>query len=167
MKTDIPETDIPETDIPETDIPETDIPETDIPETAIHASYLPWLARVNRQAGTLGPRQTHKFSCSVARGPQPARGGRRCQGPFDATLATLADAVEAIGVNGYRPGWPRCQRLNRSCEIVQRIPKRPQRRFVSFAIGKNGAARHLDHSGACGERTHTLAATFPALMQRS
>jgi hypothetical protein len=83
---------------------------TDIPETAIHASYLPAMAGkgrcADRQAGTLGPRQTHKFSCSVARGPQPARGGRRCQGPFDAALATLADAVEAIGVNGYRPDWP-------------------------------------------------------------
>jgi hypothetical protein len=56
----------------------------------------------DRRAGTLGSRQTHEFSCSVAGGPQPARGGCRCQEPFDATLATLADALEAIRVNGCR-----------------------------------------------------------------
>ena len=55
----------------------------------------------DRPAGTFGSRQTHEFSCSVARGPQPARSGRRCQEAFDATLATLADALEAIGVNGF------------------------------------------------------------------
>ena len=60
----------------------------------------------DRQAGTLGPRQTHELYGSVARGPQPARGGRRCQEPLECpTLATLADALEAIGVNGCRPGW--------------------------------------------------------------
>ena len=75
---------------------------TDIAETAIHTSYLPWLTKVdaligeNRRAGTLGPRQTHEFHCSMAEGPQPARGGRRCQEPLELpTLATLADALES------------------------------------------------------------------------
>ena len=72
-----------------------------------HSRLIPAMAGkgrcADRQAGTLGPRQTDEFSGSVARGPQPARGGRRCQVPLDATLATLADALEAIGVNGRRP----------------------------------------------------------------
>jgi hypothetical protein len=38
----------------------------------------------------------------VAGGPEPARGDRRCQKPLDATLATLADALEAIGAKRYR-----------------------------------------------------------------
>jgi hypothetical protein len=62
----------------------------------------------DRQAGTFGPRQTYQFSCSVARGPQPARGGRRRQDPIDATLARLADALEAIGVNGCGSVLSRC-----------------------------------------------------------
>jgi hypothetical protein len=74
-----------------------------------HSRLIPAMAGkgrcANRQAGTLGPRQTYEFSCSVARGPQPARGGRRCQDPLECpTLATLADALEASNL-GCRPGW--------------------------------------------------------------
>ena len=71
---------------------------TDIPETVIHTSYIPWLARVDVLIGKPARLDlaTHEFYCSVAGGPQPARGGRRCQDPLECpTLATLADALEA------------------------------------------------------------------------
>jgi hypothetical protein len=77
-------------------------------ETTIHTLYLPWLAKVDALIGKparLDLARHTSFIGGVARGPQPARGGRRCQEPFDATLATLADALEAIGVNGCPPGW--------------------------------------------------------------
>ena len=75
-------------------------------ETTIHTLYLPWLAKVDALIGKparLDLARHTSFYCSVAGGPQPTRGGRRCQDPLDATLATLADALEAIGVNGCRP----------------------------------------------------------------
>ena len=83
----------------------------------------------DRRAGTLGSRQTHEFSCSVARGPQPPRGGRRCQEPLDATLATLADALEAIGVNGCRPG--------RAADGRRRLSSFRKRVSYSAMIGRN------------------------------
>jgi hypothetical protein len=62
-----------------------------------HSHLIPAMAGkgrcADRQAGTLGPRQVHALYCSVAGGPQPTRGGRRCQEPLECpTLATLADA---------------------------------------------------------------------------
>ena len=79
------------------------------PETVIHTSYLPWLARVDALIGKPArwdlARHT-SFMAAWREGPQPVRGGRRCQEPLECpTLATLADALEAIGVNGCRPGW--------------------------------------------------------------
>ena len=80
---------------------------TDIPETVIHTSYIPWLARIDALIGKparLDLARHTSFIGGVARGPQPARGGRRCQEPLECpTLATLADAL--VGVNGCRPGW--------------------------------------------------------------
>jgi hypothetical protein len=125
----------------------------DIPETAIHTSYLPWLAKgrcADRQAGTLGPRQAHEFYCSVAGGPQPARGGRRCQVPLDATLATLADALEAIGVNGRRPGGARCRR--RRFREKQKKGKKADTGGL-FALTRQG---HSDPRGEADRRGRQL-----------
>jgi hypothetical protein len=80
-------------------------------ETTIHTLYLPWLAKVDALIGKPARLDLarHTSFGGVARGPQPARGGRRCQEPLECpTLATLADALEAIGVNGRtRPGTDR------------------------------------------------------------
>ena len=101
-----------------------------------HSRLIPAMAGkgrcADRRAGTLGSRQTHEFSCSVARGPQPPRGGRRCQEPFDATLATLADALEAIGVNGCRPG--------RAADGRRRLSSFRKRVSYSAMIGRNPLA---------------------------
>ena len=43
---------------------------TDIPETAIHASYLPWLARVDALGGCVGSKQSRLV---------PPRLGRDCR----------------------------------------------------------------------------------------
>jgi hypothetical protein len=85
---------------------------TDISETAIHASYLPWLARIDAPIGEPARLDlTHEFSSSVARGSQPTRGGRRCQEPLEClTVAALADAMEASDLKastGAAPGSAR------------------------------------------------------------
>ena len=106
-----------------------------------HSHLIPSMAGkgrcTDRQAGTLGPRQTHEFYGGMARGPQPVRGGRRCQEPLECpTLATLADALEAIGVNGCRPGWPRLPAAGWSCgEVVQRIRHSAQAPASRLAVG--------------------------------
>src|SRR5262249_29369267 len=79
-----------------------------------HSRLIPAMARkgrcTDRRAGTLGPRETHEFSSSVARGSQPTRGGRRCQEPLECpTLAALADALDASDLGrptGAAPGRP-------------------------------------------------------------
>ena len=83
----------------------------------------------DRRACTLGPRQTHEFSCRVARGPLPARGGHRCQDPLECpTLATLAYALEAsnLGRERCRPGWTA---LPAATQIAIRS-SRPRRRSL-------------------------------------
>ena len=88
---------------------------TDIPETVIHTSYIPWLARVDSLIGKparLDLAETNELYDGVARGPQPARGGRRCQDPLECpTLATLADALEASNLGRERVP----PRLDRDC----------------------------------------------------
>jgi hypothetical protein len=80
-------------------------------ETTIHTLYLPWLAKVDALIGKparLDLARHTSFIGGVARGPQPARGGRRCQEPLECpTLATLADALEASNLGRERvpPGW--------------------------------------------------------------
>ena len=84
---------------------------TDIPETVIHTSYVPWLARVDALIGEparLDLARHTSFLAAWLRGPQPARGGHRCQDPLECpTLATLAYALEAsnLGRERCRPGW--------------------------------------------------------------
>jgi hypothetical protein len=122
-------------------------------ETTIHTLYLPWLAKVDALIGKparLDLARHTSFIGGVARGPQPARGGRRCQVPLDATLATLADALEAIGVNGRRPGGARCRR--RRFREKQKKGKKADTGGL-FALTRQG---HSDPRGEADRRGRQL-----------
>ena len=82
-------------------------------------SYLPWLARVDALIGEPARWDLEALA--------PRRKKTRVSG--DATLATLADALEAIGVNGCRPG--------RAADGRRRLSSFRKRVSYSAMIGRN------------------------------